>query len=216
MGDPKKARKQYEGPKHPWEATRINEERTISKKYGLKNKKEIWKMQSILKKLKRQAKALIARRDQQAEKEQALLMKRLHRLGLLGKDAKIESVLGLSLDDVMKLRLQTAVYNKGIAKTITQARQLVVHGHIKISGKKVTVPSYILESGEEDKIAFSGKFTLTEDKPSTLLESVDGKRQKTSLGGKQPFKKALTEKADKADKTDKTGAKSEKIEVKTK
>jgi len=136
MGDPRKARKQYEGPKHPWEATRINEERIISKKYGLKNKKEIWKMQSILKGFKRQAKALIARRDQQAEKEQTLLMKRLHRLGLLGKDAKIESVLGLNLDNVMKLRLQTAVYNKGVAKTITQSRQLIVHGHIKVDGKK--------------------------------------------------------------------------------
>ncbi len=213
MGDPRKARKQYEGPKHPWEATRINEERTISKKYGLKNKKEIWKMQTILKKFKRQAKALIARRDQQAEKEQALLMKRLHRLGLLGKDAKIESVFGLNLDDVMKLRLQTAVYNKGVAKTITQARQLIVHGHIKVGGKKVTVPSYILESGEGDKIAFSGKFTLTEDKPSTLLQSVDGKK---SLDGKQPFYKALTEKADKADKAGAKSEKTGKIEVKTK
>src|SRR3989338_6746390 len=112
MGDTRKPKKKYYGPKHPWEASRINEERDILKKYGLVNKKEIWKMQAILSKIKTQAKSLIARRDLQAEKEQLLMIKRLNRLGLLGKEAKLGQVLSLNLDDVMKLRLQTSVYNK--------------------------------------------------------------------------------------------------------
>ena len=197
MGDPRKARKKYAGPKHPWEASRIEEERIILKKYGLKNKREIWRMQAILARFKRQAKSLIASRDQQAVKEQALLMKRLVNLGLINKDAKIESVLGLTLDDVLKLRLQTAVYNKGLAKSINQARQLIVHGHILVVGKKVTVPSYILEAGEEDKVSFSGKFALEEKlpekTPEKLLEKVSSKGMKNiktekvvkNIGGKK-------------------------------
>ncbi len=41
MGDPKKIRKKYETPVHPWQKTRIVEEIALLKEYGLKNKKEI-------------------------------------------------------------------------------------------------------------------------------------------------------------------------------
>ncbi len=195
MGDPRKTRKKYSGPKHPWEASRIDEERIILKKYGLRNKKEIWKMQAMLKRFKRQAKNLITRRDQQAEKEQVLLMKKLHRLGLAGKDAKIESVLGLTLDDVMKLRLQTAVFNKGIARSISQSRQLIVHGHINIAGRTVTVPSYILESGEEDKVAFGGGFAIEKSSlgktSEKLLEKSSAEKPLEKPSGKDLEKSSL-------------------------
>ncbi len=42
MGDPKFSRKKYETPNHPWQTARIKEEKDICKKYGLKNKTEIW------------------------------------------------------------------------------------------------------------------------------------------------------------------------------
>ncbi len=48
MGDPKFLRRTYDTPKHPWEATRMDEERVLLDKYGLKNKRELWKAQSIL------------------------------------------------------------------------------------------------------------------------------------------------------------------------
>ena len=43
MGDPKRLRKKYETPSHPWEEERIKRETELMKKYGLKNKREIWK-----------------------------------------------------------------------------------------------------------------------------------------------------------------------------
>ena len=48
MGDPKKQRKKYETPLHPWQGERILAEKKIMEEYGLKNKKEIWKMNSML------------------------------------------------------------------------------------------------------------------------------------------------------------------------
>ncbi|MCX6706616.1 MAG: 30S ribosomal protein S4, partial [Candidatus Woesearchaeota archaeon] len=66
MGDPKKTRKKYYTPHHPWNRTRIDEERIIKIEYGMKNKREIFKMSSLLKDFKGQAKKLIALRTAQA------------------------------------------------------------------------------------------------------------------------------------------------------
>jgi len=43
MGKPKFSRKKYETPSHPWQEDRIKAENELVKKYGLKNKKEVWK-----------------------------------------------------------------------------------------------------------------------------------------------------------------------------
>ena len=41
MGNPKRHRKKYSTPAHPWQRARIEEERELSKEYGFKNKKEM-------------------------------------------------------------------------------------------------------------------------------------------------------------------------------
>ena len=61
MGDPKFLRRRYDTPKHPWEATRMEEERKLLDRYGLKNKRELWKAQSTLRGFRRQARELQAR-----------------------------------------------------------------------------------------------------------------------------------------------------------
>ena len=55
MGDPKFLRRTYDTPKHPWEAARMEEERKLLVRYGLKNKRELWKAQSILRGFRGQA-----------------------------------------------------------------------------------------------------------------------------------------------------------------
>lgn len=50
---------------------------------------------------------------------------------------------------LLELRLQTAVYRLGYARTIHQARQLVSHCHICVNGKVVNIPSYRLKVGDE-------------------------------------------------------------------
>ena len=71
MGDPRKTRKKYQTPMHPWSATRIEEEKIITHKFGTKNKKEIWRMVSALKRFKDQAKKLSSLSGAQADLERA-------------------------------------------------------------------------------------------------------------------------------------------------
>jgi small subunit ribosomal protein S4 len=57
MGDPKFSRRKYDTPSHPWQGVRIKEENELIKKYGLKNKRELWKVQSLLRNYRRQGSA---------------------------------------------------------------------------------------------------------------------------------------------------------------
>ncbi len=155
MGDPKKQRRKFDKPSHPWQRERLEEERVLLNEYGLKNKKEFWKMNSILSGLKSQTKSLIKREGEQAEKEKTQFLEKLSKLKLIKGDTSIEEVLNLSINDILERRLQTIVYRKGLAKTMKQARQFITHKHIIVNNKKVSVPSYLVKIDEEDSLLFS-------------------------------------------------------------
>lgn len=166
MGDPKFARKHYTTPPHPWDGTRISEENQIIHKYGLKNKRELWKTETMLRDIRQQARELQARQrseDEQAKKEMEQLLERLKRLGLLHGKADLNDVLTLEIEAVLSRRLQTQTYLKGLARTVKQARQLIVHGHITVDGRKVTVPSYLVKDSEAGLIEFHGGSPFVSD-----------------------------------------------------
>jgi len=162
MGDPKRQRKKYSTPRHPWQSDRIEEERQLTKEYGFKNKKEIWKMASFLRDAADQAKKLVTLTGLQADKERALLLARLRRYGLLTADAGLDRILSITLRDVLERRLQTQVYKKRLANSINQARQFITHKHIVVGDKIVTSPSYLLTVDEESQIGFRGKSSLSD------------------------------------------------------
>ena len=89
------------------------------------------------------------------------LIQKLNRLGIIGSGAEFEDVLLLTTEDILKRRLQTFVYEKGLASTIYQARQYITHGHIQVKGKKINAPSYIVKREEEDLISFAPKSPLS-------------------------------------------------------
>lgn len=60
MGHPKRKKKRHERPRRPWVAQRIKEERELAEKYGLKNKREIWKAASFIKRYRREVRAILA------------------------------------------------------------------------------------------------------------------------------------------------------------
>ena len=93
--------------------------------------------------------------QERAVEVQQTLIKKLVKLGILGPGAEFEDVLLLTVEDILKRRLQTLVFEKGFAKTIYQARQLVVHGHIQVKGKKINAPSYIVKREEDDMVGFT-------------------------------------------------------------
>jgi small subunit ribosomal protein S4 len=160
MGHPRKSRKKYDTPSHPWNADRIKRENKLVKKYGLKNKKEIWKAETMVKRYRRDARLLLGMSSEQVlssdhkATERKQLLDHLVKLGFLGEEAKLEDVLDLTLEDVLRRRLQTMVQQKGLATTAKQARILVVHGHIALDEKRIDAPSYLVKKGEEDLIGF--------------------------------------------------------------
>jgi small subunit ribosomal protein S4 len=158
MGDPKFSKRKYDTPSHPWQGERIKLENVLLKKYGLKNKKELWKAQSLLRNYRGKGRDLLARLrygDQQAEIERKGLLSKLANQGILPDDASLDDLLALDVERVLDRRLQTLVYMKGLAYTTKQARQLIVHGHTVINERKVTVPGYLVTRSEETSIAYN-------------------------------------------------------------
>jgi len=164
MGDPKFPSKHYNTPSHPWQKVRINQEQTLIHQYGLKNKKEIWKANTKIRSVRRQARKLTANSsDEQAQKEKTLLLAKLNRLGMLEKDAGLEDVLRMETENVLDRRLQTQVYLQGLASTVKQARQLIIHGHISVEGAVNRIPGMIVTKMQEKGITYSPSSALNSD-----------------------------------------------------
>lgn len=188
MGDPKRQRRKYSRPSQPWQKTRIEEERALLKEYGLKNKKEIWKAQSILRNFAKQAKRLIAEKTEQSKKEEIQLLNRLKALGILPQTAVLEDVLGLTVRDILKRRLQSIIFKKGLAKTIKQARQFITHQHIIVNDKKITTPGHLLLKKHETKIGFApGSSLFSEEHPERIKNEPTPKKKQ--IKPKKPKKK---------------------------
>ncbi len=164
MGDPKKQRKKFSKPYHPWQKDRIDAEKELLRQYGMKRKNEVWKVDSMLKKFLHRAKTIIGERTLQSETEKSQLLGRLHLLGLLKKDSKVEDVLNLTLKDLLERRLQTLVCRKKIANSMPQARQLITHEHIAIGSKRITAPSYLVSIEEEPRIVLARPIQLSAPK----------------------------------------------------
>jgi small subunit ribosomal protein S4 len=154
-------------------------------------------MNSILKNFTTQAKNLVTVKNPQVERERKQLLTKLFSLGLLGKDAKIEDVLSLTLKDVMERRLQTLVYRKNLASSLKQAKQFIVHGHIALGDRTITAPSYLVLSEQENSIGFAKDSVLsnashperTAVKKEKKRKKVEKKETKTAVKEEETDKK---------------------------
>lgn len=158
MGDPKFSRRSYDTPSHPWQGERIKAEVVLVNQYGLKNKTEVWKAQSVLRNFRKQSRELQARLrsgDAQAKIEADALLNKCSKIGVLpAEGATLNDILTLSEENILSRRLQTLVFEKGMASTVGQARQMIVHGHIFMNGHRVTIPGYIVTRYEESSIMY--------------------------------------------------------------
>ena len=68
------------------------------------------------------------------------------------KASKSRELTGHALINLLECRLDNLVYRLGFANSIRQARQMVVHGHILVNGKKVDIPSFNVSVGDEIKL----------------------------------------------------------------
>jgi small subunit ribosomal protein S4 len=157
----KRKHKSYSKPRRPFDKSRIDEEAIIKKEFGLKNKKEIWKAEAQIKKMREKAKKLIGK----SEEDQKALFERLNKIGM-GVHS-IADILALDKKDYLNRRLQTILFKKEIAQSVKEARQMIVHKKVLVDGKAVNKPSYIVPIELEKKITIKPK---KKEKPKTDSE----------------------------------------------
>ena len=70
-------------------------------------------------------------------------------LGYVREAKKSHDQTGYALIKILESRLDNLVYRLGFASSIRQARQMVVHGHVRVNGQKIDIPSYRVNIGDE-------------------------------------------------------------------
>jgi len=82
-------KKTWEGPRHPWRKDVLLAEIDLLGRYGLKNKRELWKMKTILRKIRKRARALLALSPAERAIEEEKLKKLLIKYGLIDENADV-------------------------------------------------------------------------------------------------------------------------------
>jgi small subunit ribosomal protein S4 len=156
------ANKKYSKPNKPFDKARIDEEDGLKKKYGLKNKREIWKAEAAIARIRGLAKTLITK----SEKEKNEFVERLKKKGF--EVNSIAETLSLNKENWLKRRLQTIVAFKRLANTPKQARQFIIHKHISIGNQIVNIPSYQVSLDEEPDVKLNLALKIIEPKKSKI------------------------------------------------
>jgi small subunit ribosomal protein S4 len=160
----RKQNKKYSRPRKPFDKTRISEENVLKEEYGLKNKKEIWKAEAAIGKIRNLAKQLITK----SEEEKTAFTKKLQKKGF--NVNSIADALALKKEDWLKRRLQTIVFYKKLTNTPKQARQFVAHKHVSIGDQIINIPSYQVSLEQEPLVRLN--LVLKTPKPISKLEKI--------------------------------------------
>ena len=147
-------------PKRPLNYDLLNEELYVLGTFGLKNKRELWKAHTELSRIRNQARSLLALTQEVRNKKEPTLMKSLARIGLVTENSTLDDVLNLKVTDVLSRRLQTVIQKKVSIKSPYLARQAVVHGHVMIGERVITVPSYTVTVEEENQVHLAPEVDL--------------------------------------------------------
>lgn len=168
-------------PRRPFEKERLVSELEIIGKYGLRNKREIWRVQLTLSKVRKAARELLTMEENDPKRifEGDALLRRLTRLGILGEDEqKLDFVLGLTVEKFLDRRLQTMVAESGLAKSIHHARVLIRQRHIRVGRKVVNVPSFMVRVNSEKHIDYSLSSPFGQGRPGRV-----SRKKEAAAGG---------------------------------
>ena len=171
MGAPRKHRKGYVSHLKRWDKAVIDEEAILVKDYALKNKKEVRKVEKQLSQIKTVAKSLNISIETKESQEAQNFVAKLKRIGYLNTEAQtLDEVLDITVRDIFERRLSNVLYKNKLARTASQARQFIVHGHVLVGGKCIDSPSYSVSLAEEAELTFVNNSSLLDDQhPERVL-----------------------------------------------
>ncbi len=181
MGDPKTPRRVWRKPKRPFNYELKMEELKTLGTFGLKTKRELWKAHTELSRVRKQARSLLALRQEVRMEREPVLMNSLTKIGLVAENSTLDDVLNLQVTDLLSRRLQTIILKKFSFQTPYQARQAIVHGHIIIGDRRINIPSYVVSVEEEKKISIAPESSLKE-----LLSKLASKTEPASQDSEIP------------------------------
>ena len=195
MGDPKTPRRVWKKPKRPLNYDLLMDELKTLGAFGLKTKRELWKTQTELSRVRLHARSLLALRQEDRKRKEPILIQSLSKIGLVDQNSTLDDVLNLQVTDLLSRRLQTMAQKKLYFKTPYQARQAIVHGHVMIGDSVVTIPSYVVKTEEEAQIHLipESRFNETLSKPesdlgSTETENLESETSDQSKSEESPVK----------------------------
>ena len=143
---PNKTSKVYTTPRRPFEKARLDQELKLIGEFGLRNKREVWRVKLVLANIRKAARELLTLEEKDPRRlfEGNALLRRLVRIGVLDEERmKLDFVLGLKVEDFLERRLQTQVFKLGLSKSIHHARVLICQRHIRVRKQIVNVPRYV-------------------------------------------------------------------------
>jgi len=150
--------KTAKAPRRPFEKERLDRELKLCGEYGLRNKREIWRVGLTVAKVRAIGRALLTLppKDPKRIFEGEALLRRLTRMGILSEnEQKLDYVLGLTVEKFLDRRLQSRVFASGLAKSIHHARVLIRQRHIRVGKRLVNIPSFAVRLDSEKHIEFA-------------------------------------------------------------
>merc|ERR1711862_1003932 len=171
--------KTFKTPRRPFEKERLDAEMKLIGEYGLKNKREIWRVNLQVSKDPKAARELLTLDEHDPKRifEGAALLRRLHNYGILPDSQKqLDYVLSMTVN-FFERRLQTLVFKLGFAKSVHQARVFIRQRHIRVGNQLVDIPSFLVRVENQNLIDFASTSPFGGGRPGRV------KRKRAGKGG---------------------------------
>ena len=147
-----------QAPRRAYEKERLDKELKICGEYGLRAKKEIWRVGRHLAHCRKAARILLTlpEKDNRRLFEGAALLRRMTNYGMLDESKqKLEFILEVEIEEMLDRRLQTQIWKLDMAKSIHHARVLIKQRHIRVGRQVVNVPSFMVRVESQKHIDFA-------------------------------------------------------------